>query len=112
MSFLFVALGAAVGGTLRYAIDQYFHKFTAKPVGIFLVNALGSFFIGFTYVNSKHQHDLFAIGFAGAFTTWSTFIIDIYLAWELKRYKDALINLFGSLIVGLFAAYLGILLAS
>ena len=112
MSVLFVALGAAVGGTLRYAIDQYFHKFTAKPVGIFLVNALGSFFIGFTYVNSKHQHDLFAIGFAGAFTTWSTFIIDIYLAWELKRYKDALINLLGSLIVGLFAAYLGILLAS
>jgi CrcB protein len=112
MSVLIVALGAAVGGPLRYAIDQYFHKFTAKPVGIFLVNTLGSFFIGFTYVNSKHLHDLFAIGFAGAFTTWSTFIIDIYLAWELKRYKDALINLFGSLIVGLFAAYLGILLAS
>lgn len=112
MSVLFVMLGAAVGGPLRYAIDQYFHKFTSKPLGIFIVNTLGSFFIGFTFVNTKHLHDLFAIGFAGAFTTWSTLIIDIYLAWELKRYKEALINLFGSLSVGLFAAYLGILLAS
>ena len=112
MNLLFVALGAAVGGPLRYAIDQYFHKFTSKPFGIFVVNTLGSFFIGFTYVNAKHLHDLFAIGFAGAFTTWSTFIIDIYLAWELKQYKEALINLIGSLGVGLVAAYLGILLAS
>ena len=112
MSVLFVALGAALGGPLRYAIDQYFHKFTAKPVGIFVVNTLGSFFIGYTYVHTEHLHDLFAIGFAGAFTTWSTFIIDIYLAWELKRYKDALFNLIGSVSVGLLAAYLGILLAS
>ena len=112
MNVIFVILGAAVGGPFRYAIDQYFHKFTSKPVGIFLVNTLGSFLIGFTYVNTQHLHDLFAVGFAGAFTTWSTFIIDIYLAWELKRYKDALINLIGSLSVGLLAAYLGILLAS
>ena len=111
MNILFVMLGASVGGPLRYAIDQYFHKFTSKPVGIFLVNTLGSFFIGFTYVNTEHLHDLFAVGFAGAFTTWSTFIIDIYLAWELKRYKDALFNLFGSLIVGLIAAFIGIKLA-
>lgn len=107
-----VMLGASVGAPLRYAIDQYFHKFTTKPIGIFLVNTLGSFFIGFTYVNTKHLHDLFAVGFAGSFTTWSTFIIDIYLAWELKYYRDALVNLFGSLAAGLLAAYLGILLAS
>ena len=112
MNVLFVALGAAVGGPLRYAIDQYFHKFTAKPVGIFLVNTLGSFFIGFTYVNSKHLHDLFAIGFAGAFTTWSTFMLDIYLGFELKRYREITINLVMSLGFGLAAAYLGLQLVS
>ena len=111
MNLLFVALGAAVGGPLRYAIDQYFHKFTSKPFGIFVVNTLGSFFIGFTYVNTKHLHDLFAIGFAGAFTTWSTFMLDIYLAYELKRYKEAWVNLLMSLGIGLLAAWCGLQLA-
>jgi len=106
-----VMLGASVGAPLRYAIDQYFHKFTTKPIGIFLVNTLGSFFIGFTYVNTKHLHDLFAVGFAGSFTTWSTFMLDIYLAYELKRYKEAAINLVMSLGIGLLAAWLGIQLA-
>jgi CrcB protein len=54
---------------------------------------------------------LFAIGFAGAFTTWSTFMLDIYLAYELKRHKEAWINLVMSLGFGLLAAWIGIQLA-
>jgi CrcB protein len=54
---------------------------------------------------------LFAIGFAGAFTTWSTFILDIYLAYELKRHEEAAINLLMSLGFGLLAAWFGIQLA-
>jgi CrcB protein len=54
---------------------------------------------------------LFAIGFAGAFTTWSTFMLDIYLAYELKRHKEAAANLVISLGFGLLAAWVGIQLA-
>jgi CrcB protein len=53
-----------------------------------------------------------AVGFAGAFTTWSTFMLDIYLGFELKRYKEITINLVASLSFGLAAAYLGLQLAS
>jgi CrcB protein len=53
-----------------------------------------------------------AVGFAGAFTTWSTFMLDIYLGFELKRYKEITINLVMSLGFGLAAAYLGLQLAS
>jgi CrcB protein len=51
---------------------------------------------------------LVAIGFAGAFTTWSTFMLDIYLAIELKKYRSAAINYIGSLLIGLLAAALAI----
>jgi CrcB protein len=51
-----------------------------------------------------------AIGFAGAFTTWSTFMLDIYLAWRLKDYREATVNLFISLLLGLAAAWLGLYL--
>lgn len=111
MNVLLVILGAAVGAPARFAVDQYIRKFTSKPYGIFLVNILGSFFLGLTVGKSEHLHDLFAVGFAGAFTTWSTFMLDIYLAYELKRYKEAAANLVLSIGFGLLAAWVGIQLA-
>ena len=105
-------LGAAVGAPARFAIDQYIRRFTSKPYGIFLVNVIGSFVIGLTYTKTDSTYDLLAVGFAGAFTTWSTFMLDIYLGFELKRYKEITINLVMSLGFGLAAAYLGLQLAS
>jgi CrcB protein len=111
MNAFYVILGAAVGALARFAIDQYIRKFTNKPYGIFLVNILGSFLLGMTFKSSEHTHDLLAIGFAGAFTTWSTFMLDIYLAFELKRYREASLNLILSLGIGLIAAWCGLQLA-
>ena len=111
MKVLLVILGAAVGAPARFAVDQYIRRYTTKPYGIFLVNILGSFLLGLTHGRSEHTHDLVAIGFAGAFTTWSTFMLDIYLAYELKRHKEALINLVMSLGIGLLAAWCGLQLA-
>jgi len=107
MRTLLVILGAAIGAPARFAIDQYVRKFTDKPYGILLVNVLGSFVFGLTMKSADNTHALFAIGFAGAFTTWSTFMLDFFLAYELKKYKDAAINLGASLVFGLLAASLG-----
>jgi CrcB protein len=111
MKTLLVIIGAAIGAPTRFAIDQYIRKYTDKPYGILLINVLGSFVFGLTMKSADNTHALFAIGFAGAFTTWSTFMLDFFLAYELKRYKDAAINLSASLALGLLAASLGISLA-
>jgi CrcB protein len=107
MNTFLVILGAAIGAPSRFLVDQYFKKFTDKPVGTFTVNILGSFFIGLTFSSTEHWHDLLAIGFAGSFTTWSTFIIDLNLGYELKKYRVISINLVASITFGLLAAYLG-----
>jgi len=112
MNTLMVIIGAAIGSPARFLVDQYFRKFTDKPLGTFTVNILGSFLIGLTFATTDHWHDFLAIGFAGSFTTWSTFIIDLYLGYELKRYKAVAINLTASIGFGLLAAYLGYQLAS
>lgn len=111
MNVVYIILGAAIGAPARFAIDQYIRRFSRQPYGIFLVNILGSFLLGLTFNSSEHVHDLLAIGFAGAFTTWSTFMLDIFLAYELKRYKEAGLNLVLSLGFGLLAAWLGLSLA-
>jgi CrcB protein len=112
MTALYVALGAALGAPARFLIDQYLRKFTSRPLGTFTVNILGSFLLGVTVSNKTHWHDFLAIGFAGAFTTWSTFILDLYLGYELKRYKEIALNLGASLLFGLVAAWLGLQLVS
>jgi CrcB protein len=111
MTITLIILGAAVGAPARFAIDQYIRRYTTKPYGVFVVNILGSFLLGLTYGSSEQAEDLLAIGFAGAFTTWSTFMLDIYLAFELKRYKEAAANLTLSLGFGLLAAWFGLQLA-
>jgi CrcB protein len=111
MNTLYVILGAAIGAPARFAIDQYIRRYSSKPYGIFLVNVIGSFVIGVTFTKSETIYDLLAVGFAGAFTTWSTFMLDIYLGFELKRYREITINLVMSLGFGLAAAYLGLQLA-
>jgi CrcB protein len=107
-----VILGAAIGAPARFAIDQYIRKFTDKPYGILLVNVLGSFVFGLTMKSAENNYALFAIGFAGAFTTWSTFMLDIFLAYELRRYKEAGLNLVLSLGFGILAAWLGLTLSA
>ena len=107
MKTFLVILGAGIGAPARFAIDQYIRKFTDKPYGIFVVNVVGSFVFGLTINSSQNTYALFAIGFAGAFTTWSTFMLDFFLAYELKKYKEAAINLGASIVLGLLAASLG-----
>ncbi len=108
MKIALIICGAAVGAPARFAIDQYIRRYTTKPYGVFVVNILGSFLLGLTFGRSEQVHDLLAVGFAGAFTTWSTFMLDIYLAYELKRYKEAVANLTISIGFGLLAAWLGL----
>jgi CrcB protein len=112
MTALYVVLGASLGAPARFLIDQHFRKFTNKPIGTFLVNVFGSFLIGLTFASKSDWNDFLAIGFAGAFTTWSTFAIDLYLAYELKKYKEVAVNLVASLACGLAAAWLGLQLVS
>ena len=111
MSAILVALGAAFGAPARYLIDQWVKRYTEKPYGIFAINVLGSFLIGLTVNSSEKWHDLLAVGFLGAFTTWSTFMLDLYFAYQLKRHKEVAINLTASIFLGSLAAWVGIHLA-
>ena len=104
MNTALLMLGAAIGAPLRFVIDQYLRKFSNAPWGTFTVNVLGSFVLGLTWGASENTLALIAIGFAGAFTTWSTFVLDVYFAFELKKFKVAAINYAGSLLIGLLAA--------
>jgi CrcB protein len=107
MTALYVILGAAIGAPSRFLLDQYFRRYIKYPYGILIINVLGSFILGLSIGPGDNFHTFIGLGFTGAFTTWSTFIMDVYLASELKRYKEVTTNVILSLLLGLGAAWIG-----
>jgi len=115
MTVLLVALGAAVGAPLRYLTDravQARHD-SVFPWGTLTVNVVGSLLLGFL-VGLPVDPALTALlgtGFCGALTTYSTFSFETYrLARDGARVLAA-VNAIGSVLAGLGAAYVGLLIA-
>ena len=79
MRVIYFILGAGIGAPLRYLIDKFFRTKYKFPVGILIVNTAGSFVLGLTQLN------YFVMGFCGAFTTWSAFMLDVDQNLENRR---------------------------
>jgi CrcB protein len=117
---LFIAIGGACGAVLRYLINvsplaNLFEKF---PFPTFFINVTGSFLIGFLLILftdklavSENLRLLMLVGFIGAFTTFSTFELEIFGLIEEKHFITAFLYLFLSVLVGFIGVWGGILLA-
>ena len=97
-------VGAAIGAPLRYLIDKYFRTKYVFPVGILIVNVIGSFILGY------NQANYFIMGFCGAFTTWSAFMLDVDKDLAFRR-RTAL-NLVLTFGLSIAAVAAGVALAS
>ena len=74
MTVLLVAIGAAVGAPLRYALARLDGAF---PAGMLVVNAIGSGLFGLFAAMSLGEASwaLLGTGFCGAFTSFSSFAV-------------------------------------
>lgn len=104
-----ISIGAFIGAPLRYYVDHQFRRRFSFPGGILLVNVIGSFILGVISKSSSETLAILGIGFAGAFTTWSTFALDLNKDQDHPRRFVA--NIFATLIFGILAAGVGRALA-
>ena len=110
-----VVLGAMVGAPLRYLVDravQAKHD-SVFPWGTFTVNVAGSLLLGFVagLPADSAWTALLGTGFCGALTTYSTFSYEtLRLTQDGFRFY-ALVNVVASVVAGLGAAGVGLLLA-
>lgn len=115
MKFFMIALGGATGALLRYLLSGLVYKFITPtfPWGTLFVNVLGSYFMGLltAYSNvsivSSNLKSLVLIGLIGAFTTFSTFMLETYRLFQDNEIKLALYYLIFSNIIGLCFLFLG-----
>lgn len=120
MKYLVVAFGGAVGAMARYAVGGWAQtRFGAGwPYGTFIINISGAFVLGLfatlalRFAWSEYARLLIAVGFLGAYTTFSTYTYEsLQLIVEGRQYRAAIVNLVGSVVVGFLAAYLGVVTA-
>ncbi|QFQ91114.1 fluoride efflux transporter FluC [Lacticaseibacillus manihotivorans] len=80
---LAVFIGGALGGISRYAIDLWLHDSTSL-LGTLAVNLVGCFLLTYLTYGLAQRLDLsdwvslmLGTGFVGAFTTFSTFVLNL-----------------------------------
>lgn len=114
MRALFVALGAGVGAPLRFLIDHQVkkHHRSLIPIETLLINTVGSFVLGLMINSHGNTLLVMGTGFAGAFTTWSTFAVETHHLIQHNHQAKAAMYLGLTLILGISAAALGVKLAS
>ncbi len=120
MNVVLVLVGGALGALARYEMGGFIgtrwnHGF---PLGTFVINVTGSFLLGMINVFVVERTVLspawrigLGVGFMGAFTTFSTFSYETVGLLEEGSYILALGYASLSVLVGLFAAFLGMFIA-
>ncbi len=111
-NLVFVFLGGGLGSVARYLISIKLDQ--NIPLGTFLVNILGCLLIGFIgglfekeLINNPTRI-LWAVGFCGGFTTFSTLILQKYQMALKGDYLQLLLYASLSIFIGLISIVLGI----
>lgn len=117
---LIVALGGAVGASLRHAVNLASLRLFGPgfPWGTLTVNVVGCLIMGiFVEVMvrrlgvSQEVRLLVATGILGGFTTFSAFALDVAVLWERQAFLTAVAYVFASVALSIAAVFAGLILA-
>lgn len=117
---LWIGLGGFLGANARYWLGGWVtaRLGTAFPWGTFVINVSGSLLLGLLmgallerWVAPPQVRLLCAIGFLGAYTTFSTFEYETLELAGSGSLGWALLNVLASVCVGFLAVWLGMKLA-
>ena len=116
MKILSVAVGGSLGAVARYLVNLSPLAGAAGkfPLPTFVINITGSFLIGLMIVFadrfevSENVRMAVIVGFLGAFTTFSTFELEIFSLIRDREFVTGFLYLFLSLFVGFIGVVAGV----
>lgn len=121
MHLLIVALGGAIGASLRYLSGIAILRIAGAsfPYGTLFVNVVGSFIMGLVIAwlakrtgGASEELRLFlATGLLGGFTTFSAFSLDFANMWQRGDTTAAFTYVLASVFISILAVFAGLWLA-
>ena len=119
MEYLVIGLGGFLGANARYLVAGWAGRMLGLsfPYGTLIINVSGSFLLGlFMGLFQHHPFDFlqqrlfFAVGFLGAYTTFSTFTHETLRLALDGQLLLVFAYIFGSILLGMVAVLLGFVL--
>ena len=120
MMYFMIAFGGALGALARFSLNKWVNGFwqAQYPLATLSINILGSFLMGIAFVVISERlpslellRPLIMVGFLGAFTTFSTFSLEIVSLMNQQAWLSAISYLSLSCLLGILALAAGISLA-
>ncbi len=117
---LYVGLGGFLGANARYLVSRAALRWLGPgfPYGTLLINLSGSLFLAFFVIwttervlSNYNLRLFFAIGFCGAYTTFSSYTVETFTLYEQGRYWLAVSNILSNNLLSLAGAVLGAIVA-
>jgi CrcB protein len=119
-TYLAIAVGGVLGCWARYAMTNLVQAIYGRefPYATLAINVLGSFAMGFLFIETLERLTVapyvragILTGGLGGFTTFSTFSLEALTLLEQGEYLKAALYLALSLTLGLTAAFCGAYIA-
>jgi CrcB protein len=117
MTAILVAIGGALGALARYGVAHALYS-SRFPWATLLVNVTGSFLLGVvlrataTWPAAVSWRAFLAVGFCGAFTTFSTFSYESLRLLQDRHWGAGLFNIGANTLLCLAAVAAGMLIAA
>ena len=117
---LWVSTGAVVGANLRFFVSRVTmkHLSASLPWGTLIINVTGSFILGFFLAWTTERvlvdprwRTLIAVGFCGAYTTFSSYSFETFSLFEQGHYSLAAGNFAANNLLALAGVVAGVILA-
>jgi len=123
LSYLFVAIGGALGAMARFGLNVVLQRDVAFPWGTLSANLLGCLAMGViaqlvataAWFNEAgiipdQYRLLFAIGFCGSFTTLSALVMELHTMLHKNEILGSFAYLMSTMVGGFACFYLGFVL--
>jgi len=123
LSYVFVAVGGALGAMARFALNVFMQRDIAFPWGTLSANLLGCLVMGIVAelvasaawfneagVIPDQYRLLFAIGFCGSFTTLSALVMELHTMLHRNELLGSFAYLMTTMVGGFACFYLGFVL--
>ncbi|MGI8855148.1 MAG: fluoride efflux transporter CrcB [Thermomicrobiales bacterium] len=119
MRVAIVAVGGSLGALARYFLQGWIIDRTGPSIiALFAINVSGAFALGLILTLAEERgligpdvRLLLTTGFLSAYTTFSSWMFESVQLIQVGNIARAALNIVGSIVAGLIAVYLGILVA-